>query len=461
KAGFSLRADEGLVAENAGLTEWPTPMIGTIDDLFMDVPAEVLITSMKTHQRYFAVERPDGSLAPHFVLTSNMVTDDGGAVIVAGNERVLRARLADAKFFWDQDRKTRLADRADTLANITFHAELGTMAEKAARLEGLAGTLCGFLDCSETDARRAAWLAKCDLVSGMVGEFPELQGTMGAYYARSDGEPTPVADAIADHYAPQGPADRCPTLGTSVAVALADKLDTLAGFFAIDEKPTGSRDPFALRRAALGVIRLIVENGVRLPLRSLFARSVSLYQLGGDADAVADDLMVFIADRLKVALREKGVRHDLVDSVFALSGEDDLVRLLARVDALGEFLEGEDGTNLLTAYRRAANISRIEANKGDDTIPETVSGDLLRQDEERGLADMLDGLAPRLTSALEGEDFVGAMGVIANLRQPMDAFFDNVTVNADEPELRRNRLALLQQITTTMNQIADFSRVAS
>lgn len=461
QAGLALRADDDLVAENAGLTEWPVPMIGAIDEQFMDVPPEVLITSMKTHQRYFAVENADGSLAPRFILTANTEASDGGAAIVAGNERVLRARLADAKFFWDLDRKTKLADRAPGLANITFHADLGTLAEKVTRLEVLAGTLAGHLQgCDQQAARRAAQLAKCDLMSGMVGEFPELQGIMGRYYALADGEPPAVAEAVADHYSPQGPGDRCPSAPVSIAVALADKLDTLAGFFAIDQKPTGSRDPFALRRAALGIIRLLLENKVRLPLHAVFAEAVSLYKLSVEPQNVADELMAFIADRLKVALREQGVRHDLVDGVFALSGEDDLVRLLARVEALTGFLDGEDGANLLTAYRRAANIGRIEAKNDGAESDGAVDSALLQQGEEQALSAALAGLGPNLKQALGAEDFAAAMQTLAGLRAPVDAFFDQVTVNTDDPDLRRNRLALLRQITETMNGVADFSRIA-
>ena len=460
--GLRLREDEALVAENAGLTEWPVPMMGAIDAAFMDVPPEVLITSMKTHQRYFALEKADGSLAPRFICVANTVASDGGAAIVAGNERVLRARLSDAKFFWDQDRKTKLADRAAGLADITFHADLGTMADKAARLEALAGSLAAHIDgCEPEGAKAAARLAKCDLMSGMVGEFPELQGIMGRYYALHDGQPEPVAQAVAEHYSPQGPSDGCPSAPLAVAVALADKLDTLAGFFAIGQKPTGSRDPFALRRAALGVIRLILENKVRLPLRAVFAQAVGLYRLEADSREVAEALMDFIADRLKVALRDRGVRHDLVDGVFALSGEDDLVRLLARVEALSGFLEGEDGANLLTAYRRAANISRIEAKKDGAPVGGPADAALFHQDEESALSQALSDLGPRLRSTLEAEDFAAAMGDLARLRGPVDAFFDAVTVNADEPALRRNRLALLSQITETMNKVADFSRIGS
>ncbi len=460
-AQLSLRDDEALVAENAGLTEWPIPMMGSIDQQFMDVPAEVLITSMKTHQRYFSLQNADGSLAPRFVFVANTEATDGGAVIVAGNERVLRARLADAKFFWDQDRATKLADRADGLADVTFHAKLGTMAQKATRIEVLAGSLSSHIDGADGQlVQRAAHLAKCDLTSGMVGEFPELQGIMGQYYATHDGDSPEVAQAVAEHYSPQGPNDACPSAPVAVAVALADKLDTLAGFFAIDEKPTGSRDPFALRRAALGVIRLILENGLTIPLHAVFAEAVSQYKLETDPQAVAGDLMAFIADRLKVALRDSGVRHDLIDAVFALQSEDDLIRVQARVGALTDFLDEEVGADLLTAYRRAANIGRIEAKKDGTPSDGAIDDSLLKQNEERALSKALAEAGLALAPVLDQAEFGSAMQELAKLRAPVDAFFDQVTVNAEEPELRKNRLALLHQITTTMNQVADFSRVS-
>jgi len=461
QGGFAVRPDEDLVIENAGLTEWPVPMMGSIDHEFMDVPSEALITSMKTHQRYFALQNKDGSLAPRFVFVANTEAADGGATIIAGNERVLRARLADAKFFWDQDRAVKLADRGEDLASVTFHAKLGTMAEKVQRLQTLAVSMADHIANADTSAlKRAAQLAKCDLSSGMVGEFPELQGTMGFYYATHDGESGDVAQAIADHYSPQGPNDNCPTAPVSVGVALADRLDTLAGFFAIGEKPTGSRDPFALRRAALGVIRLVVENNIAMPLRAAFNQAVSQYKFDVDTDALTDELVTFIADRLKVAFREQGVRHDLVDAVLALRTEDDLVRVKARVSALTEFLDGEVGSDLLTAYRRAANIGRIEAKKDGRPQEDAVDKGLLQQEEERELSVALSEVGDALSPVLEKANFGDAMQELARLRSPVDAFFDQVTVNADEPELRRNRLALLHQITTTMNQVADFSLVA-
>ncbi|HYD98063.1 MAG TPA: glycine--tRNA ligase subunit beta, partial [Alphaproteobacteria bacterium] len=329
--GLALVDDPGLLEEVAGLVEWPVLFTGRIDEQFMDVPPEVLITSMRTHQRYFALRRPDGALAPRFVVAANMVPRDEGRTIVAGNERVLRARLSDAKFFWDQDRKQRLEDRLPALKEIVFHKELGTLAERVGRLRALAADIAGRIGADAAKVERAAALCKADLVTGMVGEFPELQGVMGRYYAEAQGEDAPVAQAIAEHYSPLGPSDRCPTAPVSVAVALAEKIDTLAGFFGIDERPTGSKDPYALRRAALGTIRLIVENGLRLPLRAVFAAALGRYAERGaaPAEAAVPNLLDFFADRLKVALREKGVRHDLIDAVFSLGGEDDLTRLLA------------------------------------------------------------------------------------------------------------------------------------
>ncbi|MHA1108324.1 MAG: glycine--tRNA ligase subunit beta, partial [Alphaproteobacteria bacterium] len=366
KEGLKVRHDPLLLAEVAGLVEWPVTLIGAIDEQFMDLPDEVLTTSMRSHQKYFALLDEDGNLAPRFVVVANVETADGGSRIVAGNERVLRARLSDAKFFWDQDRRQTLESRVPALGEITFHAKLGTLADKVARMEALAAELAPSIPgCDRDQARSGANLCKADLTTGMVGEFPELQGIMGRYYALAEGEKAEVAGAIADHYSPAGPNDDCPTAPVSVAVALADKIDTLAGFWAIDEKPTGSRDPYALRRAALGVIRLVLENGLRLKLREVFNGAFDLYDDAGGTEgsgreqAIAD-LMDFFADRLKVHLRETGVRHDLISAVFALGGEDDLVRIVARVEALGEFLESDDGANLLTAYRRASNIVRIE-----------------------------------------------------------------------------------------------------
>ena len=458
--GLTIREDGGLLDEVTGLVEWPVVLAGRIDPQFMDVPPEVLVTAMRTHQRYFSCLDDRGRLAPRFVVVAGTRTSDGGRAVVDGNERVLRARLSDAKFFWDQDRKTPLDARTGALEDIIFHARLGSMAEKAARISGLAAVLAESIAGGQgSAARRAGALAKADLVSGMVGEFPELQGIMGRYYAAEQGEADAVALAIAEHYAPQGPNDRCPTAPASVAVALADKLDTLVGFFAIDERPTGSRDPYALRRAALGVIRLILENDLRLSLRQAFDAARVGYGSTLSDPGRSDELLAFFADRLKVALREQGTRHDLVDAVFSIGGEDDLVRLLARVDALAGFVGSEDGADLLVAYRRAANIVRIEAKKDGRTGFEAVEPAVFAQGEERAL---FDGLATARTAyreALDEEDFVAAMAVLAGLRGAVDAFFDQVTVNTEEPALRINRLALLSEIVATMNEVADFSRV--
>ena len=456
KAGLVLKPDEALLDEVTGLVEWPVALLGRIDEAFMDVPPEVLTTSMRSHQKYFAVETKSGALAPHFVVISNMEPSDGGAVIIGGNERVLRARLSDAKFFWDQDRKQSLESRLPALANITFHAKLGTLADKVGRVRALAAHLASLIPGADAKmADRAAQLAKADLVTGMVGEFPELQGIMGRYYARHDGEGEAVAEAIADHYSPLGPSDRCPTAPNSVALALADKLDTLVGFFAIDEKPTGSKDPYALRRAALGIIRLIVENGLRLSLQEVFAKA------GAKKEVVAD-LMAFFADRLKVAMREQGVRHDLVSAVFALGNEDDLVRLLKRVDALAAFLSSEDGANLLIAYRRAANIVAIEEKKDSRTYEGRADLKLIKARGEVAEAELhgtLGVIEVKIADALKAEDFAAAMASLASLRAPVDRFFESVTVNAEDAELRENRLKLLAKIRDTMNQLADFSKV--
>jgi glycyl-tRNA synthetase beta chain len=485
--GLRLKPDPGLLDEVAGLVEWPEVMIGRLDESFMSLPPEVLTTAMRGHQKYFSLETPDGRLAPRFIVVANLRGRDDGATIVAGNERVLRARLADARFFWDQDRATPLADRVGALADRIFHARLGTDHDKVERMATLAETLAASVPGADPAlCVRAARLAKADLTTGMVGEFPELQGLMGRYYARHDGESDAVAEAIGAHYAPLGPSDRCPTAPVSVLVALADKIDTLVGFWMIDEKPTGSRDPFALRRAALGVIRLIEENSLRLPLLPVFqaARKAYLKQAEAsvrrriDADgpeqtagaeagldrnlseAVLTDLLDFFADRLKVHLRDRGVRHDLVNAIFALGGEDDLVRLLSRVDALADFVDSEDGSNLLTAYRRAANIVRIEERKdGTPYHADDLEPGLLRDEAETAVATALSGAIRTTTDAVAEERFQDAMSALAALRPAVDAFFDTVTVNADDPSLRRNRLRLLSRIAMTMSTVADFSKI--
>lgn len=455
--GLTLKDDQGLLDEVTGLVEWPVVLMGAIDDAFMELPDEVLSTSMRAHQKYFSTLGADGKLAGRFIVVANTETADGGKQVTAGNERVLRARLSDAKFFWDLDRSATLASRAPALKDRVFHAKLGTLDEKVDRMQALAGELAALVQGADKDkVRSAARLAKADLSTGMVGEFPELQGIMGRYYAQHDGESAEVADAIAEHYSPVGPTDACPTKPVSVCVALADKIDTLVGFFAIDEKPTGSKDPYALRRSALGVIRIVLENGLRLQLADVFKRAHKGLRVGAEPSA---DLMAFFADRLKVHLREDGVRHDLIDAVFALGGEDDLVRLVARVRALQDFLGTDDGANLIAAYKRAANILRIEEKKDGVEYTGAPDASAFRHDEEKALGAALDAARPEIEKAVAAEDFVGAMKHLAGLRAPVDAFFDKVTVNADDAALRVNRLKLLNGIRSALDGVADFARI--
>lgn len=500
KEGLVLKEDAGLLEEVTGLVEWPTPLLGKIDDTFMDLPPEVLISEMRAHQKYFALLNKDGTFSNRFVITSNMVAADGGKNIIAGNERVLRARFADGRFFWDSDRKKKLADWAKGLETVTYHAKLGTIAEKVARVSKLAGELSANVKgADKAKVERAAALAKADLVTGMVGEFPELQGVMGRYYAQQQSEPKEVADAIRDHYLPLGPDSPVPTEPTAICVALADKIDTLTGMFATGERPTGSKDPFALRRAALGVIRIVLENNIRLNLREFLedapVTTVALHmaheKLARKTDAkladpnikdlkvgkylalnesayedfpdgacqrIAAELLAFITDRLKVQLKDKGVRHDLIAAVSAL-GEDDLVRLTARVNALQTLLASEDGVNLLAAYKRAANILRIEEKKDGKTYAPAPEASKLAAAEEKTLFESLAKTLPMVKTALTNEDFAGAMKQVAALRAPVDAFFDKVTVNADDANLRVNRLMLLAQIRTTLDEIANFALI--
>ena len=466
KEGLSVKTDEALLDEVTGLVEWPVVLMGRIDDAFMTLPPEVMTTTMRVNQKYFALLGADGRLAPRFLVVANTEADDGGKAIVAGNERVLRARLSDAQFFWEQDKKVRLADRVPALDGITYHAKLGSVGDKVERIRRLAQELSDSIpSCQPSTADRAAHLAKADLVSGMVGEFPELQGIMGRYYARNEGLSDAVADAIADHYKPLGPNDLCPTASVSVAVALADKIDSLVGFFAIDERPTGSKDPFALRRAALGIVRLVLENRLRLSLRHALRISYGFYnafpsslRVVTESDTI-DALMDFFADRLKVALREKGVRHDLISAVFALGDEDDLTRLMARVDALKGFVESADGNNLLTAYKRAANIVRIEEKKDGARYDGRIDWKALTQPEEEELAKNLGEVAHQVSSAIASERFQDAMKYVAALRPAVDAFFDKVTVNDRDAKLRANRLRLLSAINSTLSSVADFSKI--
>jgi glycyl-tRNA synthetase beta chain len=494
--GLEMIPDEGLLDEVSGLTEWPVVLIGAIQDEFMDVPPEILQTSMRKHQKYFALRDPKtGKLANRFALVSNMIADDGGKEIVAGNERVLRARLSDAKFFWDQDRKRSLESRVNDLKSIVFHAKLGTQYDRVCRVTFVSMLLANLLKADAVPAHRAAWLSKSDLVSGIVGEFPELQGAMGRYYALEDGEDDDVADAIGDQYRPLGPSDTVPSKPLSRIVALADKFDSLISLWRAGEIPTGSKDPFALRRAALGIIRIILQNGLRLSLLQAAKleyllsdpRKLQEYatrtsddlsneallrgtanQLQEDAKSGAwhtaqekewDGVLSFIADRLKVALREKGTRHDLIDAVFSLGQEDDLVRLVARVEALQTFLKTDDGANLLVAYRRAANILKAEENKDSATFDGEPDPDAMSLTEEKALFVELATASEMIRAELERERFVEAMGVMSRLRAPVDAFFDAVTVNDKDAKVRENRLKLLARLRAALHQVADFSKI--
>ena len=523
--GLELVDDDGLLDEVAGLAEWPTPILGDMDPAFLSLPPEGVRLSMKVHQKYFAVRHPgQPGLAPHFLVIANVEASDGGTALAAGNSRVLSARLDDARFFWDEDLKTGFDVWAKKLEGVTFHAKLGTLAERVERIAALAREIAPLVGADPDQAERAARLAKSDLASAMVGEFPELQGVMGGYYARAAGEPEAVADAVRDHYKPQGPADSVPTAPLTVAVALADKLDTLIGFFAIDEKPTGSKDPFALRRAALGVIRLVLENGVRVPLARLtdaalnalivgFSQRASVISKeGGEfhpvltlgevdipasnalwvmkpggiyggtydetglaeiavdrvveltpAGALASSVLAFFADRLKVLLRDQGKRHDLVDAVFApIDGkaDDDLVRIVCRVEALDGFLATDDGANLLAGHRRAANILRAEAKKGPLPTGMVQTGLPGQPDAETALAFATAAARTDVDAALEAEDFAAAMTALSRLRGPVDTFFTDVMVNSDVPAERDNRLKLLAQVRDVMGRVADFSLIA-
>jgi glycyl-tRNA synthetase beta chain len=523
--GLEMIPDEGLLDEVAGLAEWPVVLVGAIQNEFMDVPPEILQTSMRTHQKYFSLRDPKtGKMANRFALVANMIADDAGREIVAGNERVLRARLSDAKYFWDEDRyyldlstlkpdlnrPRSLESRVDGLKKVVFHAKLGTQYERVQRIVALAGGIAAKIGADVEKAKRAALLCKADLTTGVVGEFPELQGVIGRYYALHNDESADVADAVRDHYKPVGASDVVPTNKISVAVALADKLDQLVGFFAIDERPTGSGDPYALRRAALGVIRILLTIGASLPLRNLLldlmgALAVhirwSLYEGGtisGQDIALLEtkwlegsglsgketfapemfrkyalenptffpaftkdvnSLIGFFADRLKVALREKGTRHDLIDAVFSLGNEDDLVRLVARVEALQSFLKTDEGANLLAGYKRAANILKAEEKKDKTTFDGEPDAGLLTLPEERALAEALASASKSIADDVAAEKFVEAMGVMAKLRAPVDAFFDKVKVNDDDLKIRENRLKLLSRLRATLHQVADFSKI--
>jgi len=463
KAKLKLKHDPGLLAEVAGLVEWPVVKMGSIDKAFMDLPPEVLTTVMRHHQKYFALLDKKGKLAPKFIVVANTETKDRGKVMVAGNERVLRARLADAKFFWDQDRKRTLESRVQELAGRVFHAQLGTVMDKVIRVEELASELAESCGANSSDARWAARLCKADLSTGMVAEFPILQGVMGRYHALNDGENADVATAIAEHYGPLGPNDNCPSAPVSIAVALADRIDTLVGFFGIKEFPTGSKDPYALRRSALGVIRLILENDLRINLSGIFEFAGQQYGQWdqGQFAEISGDLLNFLNDRLTVALREKGFPHDLVNALFARGGEDDLWRLVQKAKSLKEFLETDDGANLLVAYRRAHNIVRIEEKKDSERYSGKVDENLFSRDEERELWISLNEVEQANPSKPDMAEFDQVLSVLAKLRRPVDRFFGEVTVNCDDSDLRKNRLRLLSEIASCLNRVADFSKIES
>ena len=467
--GFDLVEDLPLLDEVAGLVEWPVTLMGSFDPEFLSIPGEVIRATIRNNQKCFVVADPKtGKLANKFVLAANIEAADGGKAIVAGNERVIRARLADAKFFYETDLKTKLEDRLPKFDAIVFHEQLGTQAERIARIERLAGELAPLVGADVEKARRPARLAKADLLTEVVGEFPELQGLMGKYYALAQGEDASVAAACEEHYKPQGPADRVPNDPVSVAVALADKIDTLVGFFWIDEKPTGSKDPYALRRAALGTIRTVLSNDIRLALRrkaipaamALFGHSKSASANRHiDKMSLETDLLAFFADRLKVQLREQGARHDLVDAVFALEGQDDLLMIVRRVEALAAFLDTDDGKNLLAGTKRANNILAIEEKRDKRRFDGAPNPALYSLAEEKALADAIDLVKVEASVAVMNEDFATAMGAMAKLRPAVDAFFDHVKVNDDDPKIRENRLKLLNEIRSATRAVADFSRI--
>ena len=490
-AGLDLVEDEGLVIENAGLTEWPVPLLGRFDADYLEVPPEVIQLTARTNQKYFVCEA-NGTLANAFVCTANIEAADGGAAIVAGNRKVLAARFSDARFFWEQDRKKTLAQHAEGLARITFHEKLGTVADKVERVAKLARWLVeeGIVKGADPDqTEQAARLCKADLVTEMVGEFPELQGLMGGYYARAEGLPVAVADAIRDHYKPVGQGDEVPTAPVTVAVSLAERIYVLAAFFDAGMEPTGSKDPFALRRSALGAILIILANGLRMSMGNLIATTRAATRSGQSKvfEPAQAKLVDFFADRLKVQQKEAGVRYDLIDAVFALGNEDDLVRLLSRVNALQDFITTEDGANLLAAYKRAANILKKEDWHGvEGEIAQTGEEDPLSQVDdpdlapvikakmaerrgaklsytpeptEKALMDALDSAEPRAAEAVEAEDFAGAMAALASLRAPIDAFFDDVTVNDPDKAKRSARLGLLDRFRLAVHNVADFSKI--
>jgi glycyl-tRNA synthetase beta chain len=486
--GYELVEDAGLLAEVAGLVEWPVVLMGSFDQAFLGMPPEIVRATIRNNQKCFVLRDPRTSqLANKFILVANIEAEDGGKAIIAGNERVIRARLADAKFFYETDLETRLEDRLPKFKDIVFHEKLGTQWERIERIERLADEIAlalssrpGFFsgqtlspddlkreqDAYRRKVRRAARLAKADLLTEVVGEFPELQGLMGKYYALAQGEDASVAAVCEEHYKPLGPADRVPTDPVGVAVALADKIDTLVGFWFEEEKPTGSKDPFALRRAALGVIRLVLSNDLRLGLESLIKSSWHQHAQRGTGvkpaskmEVLIPELLSFFADRLKIQLREQGARHDLVDAVFALERQDDLLLIVRRVEALGTFLNTEDGKNLLAGYKRATNIIRIEEKRDAREYVGRPDPSLYRQSEERALASAIETAKAQASAAVAREDFEAAMLAMAKLRPHVDTFFDKVTVNVEDKELRENRLKLLDEIREATRTVADFSRI--
>jgi len=451
--GFEVMEDEGLLAEVAGLVEWPVTLMGSFEQAFLSIPEEVIRATIRNNQKCFVLRDPQtAKLVNKFILVANEEAIDGGKAIVAGNERVIRARLSDAKFFYETDLKTRLEDRLPRFEHIVFHEKLGTQAERIARITRLAGQLAPLVGADVAKAARAAQLCKTDLLTEVVGEFPELQGLMGRYYAEAQNEDEAVAHACEDHYKPKGPDDLVPADPVSVAVALADKIDTLVGFWAINEKPTGSKDPYALRRAALGVIRIAIDNKLRVPLKDVFLKASNKFSAGSD-------LLSFFADRLKVQLREQGARHDLVDAVFSLSGQDDLLMVVRRVEALGKFLDSDDGKNLLAGYKRATNIIRIEEKKDKREYTDAPDVKRYQLPEEKALAEAIDVVKKEASAAVGKEDFAAAMRAMAKLRPRVDAFFDKVTVNVDDKPLRENRLKLLNEIREATHAVADFSKI--
>ncbi|GAB2185553.1 glycine--tRNA ligase subunit beta [Roseibium sp. LAB1] len=460
--GLDLVEDPGLLEEVAGLVEWPVVLTGSFDEDFLTIPDECIQLTIKVNQKCFVLKNPaTGRLANKFVLISNIVADDGGKLIVAGNEKVIRARLSDARFFWETDLKSKLSDNLPKLDEVKFHEKLGSVGERVKRLIALSAELAPISGADETKAKRAAELAKADLVSNMVFEFPELQGLMGRYYAAAQGEDASVATAIEEHYKPQGPSDNVPTDPVAVAVALAEKLDLLAGFWAIDEKPTGSKDPYALRRAALGVIRIILENNLRIRLGDVLRSALDLQGVKpADPATLVADLLSFFADRLKVHLKDEGARHDLIDAVFALEGQDDLLMVVRRVEALGKFVSSDDGTNLLAGYKRAVNILKAEEKKDGTPVSGKPHADHFQEQAEIDLAAAIDVARAEAADAVVSENFEGAMEALSKLRAPVDRFFDDILVNAEDATLRMNRLQLLSEIRDATHVVADFSKVA-